>query len=229
MISEVPLGAFLSGGVDSSAVVAMMAGLSDGPVNTCSISFDDPAFDESAFAQQVAERYRTRHFVDRVETRRLRPDRHAGAPVRRAVCRQLGDPDLPRLPAGAQARDGGAVGRRRRRELRRLPALPPAPDAKSACARALPLALRRPLFGLLGRAVSEGRLGAARVARQDDLRGAGARLGRGVLPQRVDLARRHARRSCSRDAFKRAARRLPRDRGVPRARGDAPAPTTRCR
>ena len=68
MISEVPLGAFLSGGVDSSAVVAMMAGQSAGPVNTCSISFDDPAYDETRFAQQVAERYKTRHFVDRVET-----------------------------------------------------------------------------------------------------------------------------------------------------------------
>ena len=68
MISEVPLGAFLSGGVDSSAVVAMMAGLSAEPVNTCSIAFADPAFDESRYAQQVAERYRTRHFVDRVES-----------------------------------------------------------------------------------------------------------------------------------------------------------------
>jgi len=68
MISEVPLGAFLSGGVDSSAVVAMMAGDSSEPVNTCSISFDDPHFDETRFAQQVAERYGTRHFVDRVET-----------------------------------------------------------------------------------------------------------------------------------------------------------------
>jgi asparagine synthase (glutamine-hydrolysing) len=68
MISEVPLGAFLSGGVDSSAVVAMMAAQSDGPVNTCSISFDDPKFDETHFAQQVADRYATRHLVDRVET-----------------------------------------------------------------------------------------------------------------------------------------------------------------
>ncbi|HKY02550.1 MAG TPA: XrtA/PEP-CTERM system amidotransferase [Burkholderiales bacterium] len=68
MISEVPLGAFLSGGVDSSAVVAMMAQVSDAPVNTCSISFSDPAFDESAYARQVAERYRTNAYVDVVES-----------------------------------------------------------------------------------------------------------------------------------------------------------------
>ncbi|HEY9194601.1 MAG TPA: XrtA/PEP-CTERM system amidotransferase [Methyloversatilis sp.] len=66
MISEVPLGAFLSGGVDSSAVVAMMAQSSDTPVNTCAIAFDDPAFDESRFAQQVADRYRTNHRVEMV-------------------------------------------------------------------------------------------------------------------------------------------------------------------
>jgi asparagine synthase (glutamine-hydrolysing) len=67
MISEVPLGAFLSGGVDSSAVVAMMAGVSKEPVNTCSISFGDPAFDEARYAAQVAERYHTRHYVERVD------------------------------------------------------------------------------------------------------------------------------------------------------------------
>ncbi|MEO6697224.1 MAG: asparagine synthase (glutamine-hydrolyzing), partial [Gammaproteobacteria bacterium] len=67
LISEVPLGAFLSGGVDSSAVVAMMAGLSTEPVNTCSISFGDPAFNESAYAQQVADRYHTRHRVEQVD------------------------------------------------------------------------------------------------------------------------------------------------------------------
>ncbi|MDX1251045.1 MAG: amidotransferase 1, exosortase A system-associated [Gammaproteobacteria bacterium] len=67
MISEVPLGAFLSGGVDSSAVVAMMAGLSKEPVNTCSISFGDPQFDEARHAQEVAERYHTRHYVERVD------------------------------------------------------------------------------------------------------------------------------------------------------------------
>lgn len=50
LISEVPLGAFLSGGVDSSGVVAMMAGLSSEPVNTCSISFSDPRYDEARSA-----------------------------------------------------------------------------------------------------------------------------------------------------------------------------------
>ena len=67
MIAEVPLGAFLSGGVDSSAVVAMMAGLSGEPVNTCSISFGDPAYDESSYATVMAERYRTNHSVERVD------------------------------------------------------------------------------------------------------------------------------------------------------------------
>ncbi|MEO9136839.1 MAG: XrtA/PEP-CTERM system amidotransferase, partial [Casimicrobiaceae bacterium] len=68
MIADVPLGAFLSGGVDSSAVVAMMAEASPAPVNTCTIAFADPAYDESAYARMVADRYGTRHFVDRVES-----------------------------------------------------------------------------------------------------------------------------------------------------------------
>src|SRR5581483_8761414 len=68
LISEVPLGAFLSGGVDSSAVVAMMARQSAEPVNTCSIGFSEPAFDESRYAAAVAERYATRHFVEQVDS-----------------------------------------------------------------------------------------------------------------------------------------------------------------
>ena len=67
LIAEVPLGAFLSGGVDSSSVVATMAGLTEDPVNTCSIAFGEADFDESAYAQAVAERYATHHHVDRVD------------------------------------------------------------------------------------------------------------------------------------------------------------------
>jgi len=67
MMSEVPLGAFLSGGVDSSGVVAMMSQLSDSPVNTCSIAFDNPKFNESEFAKMVADRCQTNHFVETVD------------------------------------------------------------------------------------------------------------------------------------------------------------------
>ena len=67
LIADVPLGAFLSGGVDSSSVVAMMAQVSEGPVNTCSISFGDPDFNEARYAAKVAERYRTNHRVESVD------------------------------------------------------------------------------------------------------------------------------------------------------------------
>ena len=68
LIADVPLGAFLSGGVDSSAVVATMAGLTDTPVQTCAIGFDDPRFNESEFAQQVADRYKTDHRLEIVKS-----------------------------------------------------------------------------------------------------------------------------------------------------------------
>jgi asparagine synthase (glutamine-hydrolysing) len=61
LISEVPLGAFLSGGVDSSAVVAMMAETSD-LVETFSIGFKQAAFDESEYASRIASQYKTRHW-----------------------------------------------------------------------------------------------------------------------------------------------------------------------
>ncbi|MCF7970304.1 MAG: amidotransferase 1, exosortase A system-associated [Methylococcaceae bacterium] len=66
-VADVPLGAFLSGGVDSSAIVAMMAGLSREPVNTCSISFGDPKFNEAQFAAKVAQQYHTKHRVEQVD------------------------------------------------------------------------------------------------------------------------------------------------------------------
>lgn len=67
MIAEVPLGAFLSGGVDSSAVVAAMSRISSDPVNTCSISFGDPKFNESEYASMVARQYKTVHRIEQVD------------------------------------------------------------------------------------------------------------------------------------------------------------------
>lgn len=68
MIADVPLGAFLSGGVDSSAIVSAMADISSQPVNTCSISFGDPKFNEARYAQEMADKLKTNHRVEQVET-----------------------------------------------------------------------------------------------------------------------------------------------------------------
>ncbi|HSU44750.1 MAG TPA: XrtA/PEP-CTERM system amidotransferase [Casimicrobiaceae bacterium] len=151
MIAEVPLGAFLSGGVDSSAVVATMAGLSDAPVDTCSIAFSDPAFDESRHAQVVAERFGTRHHVDRVESDDFdlidtlaslydEPYADSSAIPTYRVC-QL----ARRHVTVALSGDGGdeSFGGYRRYRLHL---------AEERLRMAMPLALRRPVFGALGRA-----------------------------------------------------------------------------
>lgn len=62
MVSDVPVGAFLSGGLDSSSVVGYMARVSSTPIRTFSIGFDEADFDELAYARQVAAHYGTEHF-----------------------------------------------------------------------------------------------------------------------------------------------------------------------
>jgi asparagine synthase (glutamine-hydrolysing) len=150
LIAEVPLGAFLSGGVDSSAVVAMMAGLSAEPVNTCSIGFDDPAFNESAFAQTVADRYHTNHRLEVVKSddfdlvdtlARLYDEPYADSsaiPTYR-VC-QLARKHVTVALSG----DGGdeMMGGYRRYRMHLM---------EERMRSSLPEGLRRPLFGLLGR------------------------------------------------------------------------------
>lgn len=150
LVSEVPLGAFLSGGVDSSAVVAAMAGLQPEPVNTCSIGFDVAQFDETDYAREVAARYRTNHQEQRVDANEFglldalaglydEPYADSSAIPTYRVCELA-----RRRVTVALSGDGGdehfAGYRRYRLHM-----------AEERARRMLPLGLRRPLFGALGR------------------------------------------------------------------------------
>ncbi|MSR15788.1 MAG: amidotransferase 1, exosortase A system-associated [Gammaproteobacteria bacterium] len=150
LISEVPLGAFLSGGVDSSAVVAAMAELMGDSVNTCSISFQEQKYDESRYATMVAERYHTNHrsetvasddfaLIDRLATIYDEPYADSSAMPTYRVC------ELARKHVTvALSGDGGGEnlagygryrGYLREEKMRGL----------------LPLSVRRPLFGMLAK------------------------------------------------------------------------------
>lgn len=149
MIADVPLGAFLSGGVDSSAVVASMSRVSHQPVRTCSIGFDHGGFDETAYARRVAEHLHTQHFerqvsaddydlLDTLAAVYDEPFSDSSALPTYRVC------ELARTQVTvALSGDGGDenfAGYRRYR-------LHAWESRLRAC---LPLALRKPLFGLLG-------------------------------------------------------------------------------
>ena len=149
MVAEVPLGAFLSGGVDSSAVVAMMAGLTGKPVKTCSIAFSDPNYNEADYARQVAERYQTDHHVNTVDADDFslvdelahlydEPYADSSAMPTYRVC-QLARKDVTVALSG----DGGDenfAGYRRYRWH----------SYEARMRSMLPTSVRRPLFGLLG-------------------------------------------------------------------------------
>jgi asparagine synthase (glutamine-hydrolysing) len=150
LVSEVPLGAFLSGGVDSSAVVAMMAELSSEPVNTCSISFGDPAFNESEYAAKVATRYHTNHRVEQVDADDFdlidklaalydEPYADSSAIPTYRVC-QLARKNVTVALSGDGGDENFAGYRRYRWHLN-----------EERMRSFIPTAVRRPVFGLLGK------------------------------------------------------------------------------
>ena len=132
MVSDVPLGCFLSGGVDSSSVVAMMSRVSAEPVKTFSIGFASARFNELGYARVVAERFGTEHHEFTVE-----PDAVAVLPadrpsLRGAVRGFIGSADLVPVGACPPARDGGAQRGRGRRAARGISVVPDRAGARSS-------------------------------------------------------------------------------------------------
>jgi len=150
MVADVPLGAFLSGGVDSSSVVALMAEASARPVRSCSIGFDAAALDETAYAEAVARRFGCDHTARQVspddfaEVSHLaamfdEPFADASALPTWRVC-QLARESVTVALSGDGA-DEAFAGYRRHRLF----------AAEERLRGLLPAGLRRGLFGTLGR------------------------------------------------------------------------------
>ncbi|MBI1179238.1 MAG: amidotransferase 1, exosortase A system-associated [Alphaproteobacteria bacterium] len=150
LIADVPLGAFLTGGVDSSAVVSQMAGAMAEPVKTFAIGFGARGFDETAYARQVAQRYGTDHterqvdpdavdLVDRLAALYDEPYGDSSAMPTFRVCALARE----RVTVALSGDGGDEVFAGYRRYLWHL--------REARLRRALPRALRRGLFGALGR------------------------------------------------------------------------------
>ncbi len=101
MMADVPLGAFLSGGIDSSTIVAFMSQASMQPVNSFSIGFDAGTYNELPYAREVAALFNTNHRERTVAPDLKRAVREAGGASRRAVCRRVAVSDVSGLAACA--------------------------------------------------------------------------------------------------------------------------------
>lgn len=150
MVADVPLGAFLSGGVDSSGVVALMAEASHKPVQTCSIGFDVAAYDETSYARQVAAKFGADHAerivatddfaaIDQLAAMFDEPFADASALPTWRVC-QLARERVTVALSGDGADE--AFGGYRRQVFH---------HHEERARSVLPAALRAPLFGALGR------------------------------------------------------------------------------
>ncbi len=150
MVADVPLGAFLSGGVDSSSVVALMAEASKQAVRTCTIGFDVAALDESGYADRIARRFATDHrartvspddfsLIDRIGHHFDEPFADASALPTFRLC-ELAREQVTVALSGDGADEAFAGYRRHRFQMQgeRVRAL-------------LPASLRQSLFGTLGR------------------------------------------------------------------------------
>lgn len=152
MVTDVPLGAFLSGGVDSSSVVALMSEASAQPVTTCSIGFDVASVDETSHARQVAQLFATDHYermvaaddfddfdeIDRIAAIFGEPFADASALPTLRVC-ELSREHVTVALSGDGADEAFAGYRRQLFHAR-----------EEAARMVVPAIFRRPLFGALG-------------------------------------------------------------------------------
>jgi asparagine synthase (glutamine-hydrolysing) len=150
MIADVPLGAFLSGGVDSSSVVALMAEASAQAVKTCTIGFDVQALDETRFASEVAARFATDHrmrivsaddfhLIDMIAGHFDEPFADASALPTYRVC-ELAREEVTVALSGDGADEAFAGYRRQRFQ-----------HVEERLRGFMPASWRTPLFGTLGR------------------------------------------------------------------------------
>ena len=141
LVSDVPLGVWASGGLDSSTILHYAAAADAGPLKTFSVSFAGRSFDESQYFREIAQRLWHRSSRVRSEPGSGTAERHRGLRLllRRAQRRRRSASRLVSLAYEPPARDRRALRRRRRRAVRRLPHLSGRPVCPAVPARTGPL------------------------------------------------------------------------------------------